>query len=39
MEKREGGKGDGVCGKNKEGIGGSRSSFEEDAGRNEKICR
>ena len=39
MEEREGRKGDRVCRKNKENIRGSRSSFEEDAGRNEKICR
>ena len=38
MEEREGGKGNRVCRKNKESIGGSRSSFEEGAKRNEKIC-
>jgi len=39
MEEREGGKGDGICGKNEEGTGESGSSFEEGIGRNEKICR
>ena len=39
MEEREGGKGHGICRKNEECIGGSRSSFEEGTGRNEKICR
>jgi len=39
MEEREGEKGDGICGKNEEGIGGSRSSFEEGTERNEKICK
>jgi len=39
MEEREDGKGNGVCRKNEEGIGGSRGSFEEDTRRNEKICR
>ena len=38
MEEREGRKGNGVCRKKKEGTGESRSSFEEDTGRNEKIC-
>ena len=39
MEESEGGKGNRVHRKNEEGIGGSRSSFEEGTERNEKICR
>ena len=38
MEKREDRKDDRICGKNEESIGGSMSSFEEDTGRNKKIC-
>jgi len=39
MEEREGGKDNGICGKNEESIRESGSSFEEGTGRNEKICR
>ena len=36
-KERKGRKGDGVCGKNKEGTRRGRSSFEKDVRRNEKI--
>ena len=39
MEKGKDGKGDGICKKNKESIGGGGSSTEKDTGGNEEICR
>ena len=39
MKKRESRKCDGICGKNEENSGRSRSSIKEDSGRDEEICR
>ena len=39
MKKRESRKCDGVCGKNEESLGRSRSSIKEDSGGDEEICR